>query len=290
MIGLRLIAYAVMLCVCTQSHATDISTEIGTYKKTTQRIKKVVTNLEIDSTVYIFRSRSNGFHDKRHYNKGRDNVLLIPNASGPDDITLVVWFHGLGGFSTKTFSRVFTQVKKIVGLNHSIAISIPEMPWSINTSTRRTRQGQVWRYNDEFSEYVKENVGRLSTWSNVHHGKELGSVRLVVVGHSAGGSAIAAATKEGSMCGLQFRAIVWSDASYDHWLHNAWDNCLSEMDSKICVLVRKGDTPYTRALGFMNTSKPSDNLRLRVLQRKEWTHGQIGNNALTLANIFSPGC
>jgi len=290
MTSLKFVICTLVLCICIPVYATDMTAEVGTYKKTTRRIESVIDSVGIDSTIHIFRSRFNGHYDKRHYNGKRDNALLIPNTSRPDDITLIVWFHGLGGFSKKTFLRVYTQIKKIADHNHSIAVSIPEMPWSINTNTKRTRQGRVWMYGGEFSGFVQENIDRLAMWSEVQHNKELGSVRLVVVGHSAGGSAIAAAAKEGSLCELKPQAIIWSDASYDHWLHNAWDSCLSEGASKMHVLVRKWDTPYRRAMGFMETFKPPSSLKLHVLQRKEWTHGRIGNNALMLAKIFSPGC
>ncbi len=40
------------------------------------------------------------------------------------------------------------------------------------------------------------------------HGKAIGNVRIVFVGHSAGGSAIMAAAKEGGLCRVAPEAII----------------------------------------------------------------------------------
>ena len=291
MIGGRFVL-ALALCLLTTSvSASEFNFEVGTYKKTRVRLKASVEKLKLDSASWIFRSRINGFRDRKHYNGKRDNVLLVPKSTQPDDITLVVWLHGLNGFSEKTFSRVLSQVKSVSKRGHSVAVVIPEMPWSINTRTKRSRQGKVWRHTGDFSQYIGEVKAMLSRWAYHEHSLDLGSVRIAVVGHSAGGSAINSMAIEGSLCSVKPEIIVWSDASYGGWLSSAWQNCLRSTSAEIHVLVRKWDKPHSRASTFMKANpRAAKKIRMQVLDRKRWSHGKIGDNAVDLSSIFQPGC
>jgi hypothetical protein len=111
------------------------------------------------------------------------------------------------------------------------------------------------------------------------------------VGHSAGGSAISAAAVEGSLCEVDPVAVIWSDASYGRWLQNAWGGCLNDSCIKTHILVRKWDKPYREAADFMKsfTVVPA-RVKHRVLDRKKWSHGAIGNRALMLTDVFPLGC
>ena len=248
--------------------ASDVRTEIGTYKKTKHRLETVVGELAFDSTAWIFRSRFNGVYDRKHYNGHRDNVLLVPTISQPDDITLVVWFHGLGGFSEKTFTRVLTQIQEISREGYALAVAIPEMPWSINTMTKRSRQGRVWQYPGDLGSFVQENKDRLVSWATTEHGLDLETIRVVIVGHSAGGSAISSAAVEGGLCELKPQAVIWSDASYGRWLNDAWDGCLGDSETTTHLLVRRWDKPHHNAAAFMKIFKTSPYIKYRILDRK----------------------
>ena len=282
----------ILLCLlCANTNAKVINSDIGTYEKTHTRLATVVNELEFESTSHIFRSRFNGFRDNKHYNDHRDSVLVIPTSSRPDDVTLIVWFHGLGGFSKKTFKRVLKQAKQISDEGHSIAIAIPEMPWSINTRTKRSRQGRIWKYTDDLDNFISENISLLNDWATMSYGLDTGSIRVVFAGHSAGGSALMAAAIEGSLCRLKPTAILWSDASYDHWFQKAWSGCMQDMKTNIHVIVRQWDTPHNRTSDFIDDiNHGSVHLHYHVMDRKKWTHGNIGNNALLLSQIFKPGC
>ena len=165
------------------------------------------------------------------------------------------------------------------------------MPWSINTSTKCSRQGKVWQNHGELENYVNDVILRLSAWSNNRHNVGLGNVRIVFVGHSAGGSAIASAAKEGGLCRLRPENIVWSDASYNGWLNKMWGGCVEQgTNVKLTVLVRKWDTPWKRASAFFKGIKKSDKIQYKILDSKKWTHTIIGNNAIELSDIFPPGC
>ena len=282
----------ISLCVfCTSSIAADVRPGVDTYEKTERRLTRVTDGLAFESSSWIFRSKFNGHLDRRHYNGHRDSVLLVPTSSHPDDLTLIVWFHGLGGFSEKTFRRVLSQAQEISKEGYSIAIAIPEMPWSINTSTKRSRQGRVWRRSGDFSNFILENKTLLASWAIANYGVSINAIRIVVVGHSAGGSAISSAAVEGGLCDVQPHAIVWSDARYGRWLGAAWSGCLSESGITMHLLVRKWDKPHRNAEMFMKTLKGiSPCVKYQVLNRRRWRHGDIGNRALILSDLFPPGC
>jgi len=283
---------SLVLCVASvEDSKAHVDPEMGTYKKTTARLESVLENLNFNVHASIFRSRHNGFRDHKHYNRKRDNVLIVPEAAIPDSITLVVWMHGLSGFSEKTFKRVLTQMNEITKRGHSIAVVIPEMPWSINTTTRRSRQGLVWNYPGEFDGFVNDTLEKLSSWSTSEYQLDIKNTNIVVVGHSAGGSAIASASSEGSLCDSRVTDVVWSDASYGKWLDKAYTGCLGDFSARSHILVRKWDSPYKNAEQFLQEdSKKREIYKYRVLSRKKYTHTKIGNKALLLTDLFPIGC
>jgi hypothetical protein len=263
------------------------------YNRTAKRWTNAVQSENFESISWI---RNIGTVDSKHKNKRRDNILIVPTSSRPDDITLIVWFHGLNGFSKKTFSkRIMPQIRQAVKDGNSLAVAIPEMPWSINTQTPRKRQGRVWRRPAELRKYVETLKKQLNTWSQDSHGVPIGTIRLVFVGHSAGGSALMAAAKEGSLCQLQPESIVFSDASYGRWLDISWKSCIRDIDTDLHVLVRKWDKPHKNAKRIMKYIRPgrrSANVSIfyQILNRQNWSHGQIGDSVFNLSDIFPPGC
>jgi hypothetical protein len=195
----------------------------------------------------------------------------------------------LGGFSGGEFrKRIIPQIQHFVDRDRSVAIAIPEMPWSINTRTPRGRQGKVWQRPRDLEIFVEDMLDHLEVWSTIRHGSYLGEVRIVFAGFSAGGSALSSAAREGGLCRSKPTAVLWLDATYDHWLDKAWTACLKKCKTDIRLLVRKWDDPHRNAKEFMGNLSPSviPNVSLQVLPRKTWTHGEVGNRGLIEANIF----
>lgn len=287
----RSIAALVLLLsfLISPSAIAEVNVEPGVYKKTTQRWKAAISLSSFNSDSWLWKL---GIHDRKHENNSRDSILLIPKNALPDDITLVIWFHGCSGFSQKTFNnRIIGQFTSIIENNHSVAIAVPEMPWSINTSTTCGRQGRVWRSNFSLQKYVDNLHVRLSRWASSEHEVPLGTVRTVVIGHSAGGSAIMSASLEGSLCSIKPEAVVWSDATYGRWLQRAWSGCMSGLGFDLHVVVRKWDKPHYNTRKFMrNIQRNERSIFYKVLDRKRWKHGGIGDNIINLTNIFPPGC
>jgi len=274
------------------AHAADVHAERGVYPKTVKRWKKALEHASFGSTSWIYKQHS---RDRLHISGKRDVILMVPQTANPKNITLVVWFHGLGGFKDKTFrQRLMPQMDYIVEGGNSVALAIPEMPWSANTQTPRGRQGKVWQKPGDLYKFVSEVKLRLQRWAFDVHNTKLSEVKLVFVGHSAGGSAIKSASIRGDLCRLNPEAVIFSDASYGHWLDKAWSMCLKHrVDIDLHVLVRIGDKPYYNVRRLLK-NRPDDFIKPHIyyhaLPRKFWSHTEIGNRALIVTDIFPPDC
>ncbi len=284
----------VMTLFFVSAHAkTHMHVEPGSYEVSAKRWKNAANSATFDSDSWVW---SLGFSDKYHKNGKRDTALIVPSTAVPDDVTLVIWFHGLGGFTESGFQRrIMSQLNELAKDSHSFALAIPEMPWSVNTTTPRGRQGRVWTKPGELERYVAGVRLRLEKWSMLRHNRPLGTVRIVFVGHSAGGSALMAAAKEGSLCRIGPEAIIWSDASYGYWLDATMNSCVKRLDTQLHILVRKWDKPHKSAERALKLYKRKPGLyvphiRYQVLDRRAWSHRRIGDNALELTGVFPPGC
>ena len=247
-------------------------------------------SFEGDTSVFMYESKHVGQNDKYHKEGRRKNVLVVPHSSRPDDLTLVVWFHGLGGFTEKTFSRVMTQLKTASATGHSIAVLIPEMPWSAATSTPRSRQGKIWKKSNQFKFFLDEAVSLLKTDFRRRKNIDLPTPNIIVIGHSAGGSAIMSAALEGSLCDKRVSHVVWSDASYGTWLSRANKGCLKHKRILQTIVVRKWDKPHVSAKKFFKDNPDASDDKLIVLDRRKYSHTRIGNEIVRIASLFPPGC
>ena len=295
---LMLFIVVFLMCLPAQKALASAEVHIGTntHGPSVKRWVRSIDTAPFRSTSWIWNLEAK---DKLHKNKRRDTILVVPEAATPEDITLVVWFHGLGGFGEKTFSkRIIPQISYLVGRGNSFAMAIPEMPWSVNTSTKRGRQGRVWAKPGELERYIKDLKEHLEVWALMKYGKPMGNIRVVFVGHSAGGSAIMTASKEGGLCRVAPDAIIWSDASYGHWFDSAWNGCIKGLgpDTEVHILVRRWDKPHKNAERAMRAVRRAGrrdtgpSVLYQVLGRKRWSHGRIGNNVFLLTDIFHPGC
>ncbi len=247
-------------------------------------------DLSGDSDIIIYNSKYTGLNDSMHKEGKRKNMIVIPKASKPDNLTLVVWLHGLNGFTDKTFKRVLKQVEEASMDNHSIAVLISEMPWSSSTSTPRSRQGRVFRKHNEFKNFIDEAVKIVKKKVEKQHKNQPADISVVVIGHSAGGSAIMSASQEGSLCNAHVKHVVWSDASYGSWLERANRGCLGNNATLQTIVVRKWDKPHIRSKKFFRLNVDNPAVKIEVVDRKKYTHGQIGDNIFKIANLFPPGC
>lgn len=228
---------------------------------------------------------SSGYKDKLHKRGRRDTLVMIPNSLRPthESIDIIYWFHGLTGFSKRTFQvRLAPQYAWLVNnQSYPAILVVVEMPWSRFTRTQWKRQGRVFRKPDEFLKYTKEVEG---TVSRVAALREDFRFDRVIVGHSAGGSAIASAAKYGGLCRANPTGIVFSDSTYGRWFDSTWNGCVSNYFSpkvlRIMVLGQSFGRPwkcYTRwAKRHSRSCRKIEAHRLKL----PWTHQRIGDNAI----------
>ena len=179
-------------------------------------------------TLIVTPTKSSGQNDRKHKLGNRNTVIVVSNKIDPHQpVDIIYWFHGLTGFKESTFkNRLVPQYAWLANnKNHPVILVVTEMPWSTFTRTQWKRQGMVFRRPDEFYNYtleVEEHVMRL-----IAHVPPIRFNR-VVIGHSAGGSAIASAAKYGGLCKAKPAGIVFSDSTYGNWFEKSWKGCLKE--------------------------------------------------------------
>jgi len=248
----------------------------------------------VSSTTYI--KKKSGGKDKLHRKGHRDVIVWIPKDTDlTKDFIAVMWFHGHYGYVPyRTFEdRALRQFVPLVGSKNFVVV-IPEMPWSVHTSTPTKRNSLLWTKPGDFMKFVDqvENVllnhveSKVGDVTGAKRG--LGKIDYRVVGHSAGGSTIKRLGITGDLCKLRPSMVVWSDSSYGKWLKNAWDGCLVDhRDILVKVFVAKGDSPWRRATQFMGEFQgPAKNLELHVMKKPRWSHKLVGNNIVKLSNLL----
>ena len=269
-----------------QTVTHTVTWDKGVHKKT---VKEWVTSLDkvskVSSVTYI--KKKVGGEDKLHRAGHRDVIIWIPETADlTKDFVAVIWFHGHYGFVPKrTFeNRTLKQLAPLAPTKNFVLV-IPEMPWSVHTSTPSKRNSLVWTKPGSFLQFVDQVYSVLYTHSN---GNTLGSVDYRIVGHSAGGSTIKRLGMTGDLCKLSPSLVVWSDSSYGPWLQKAWDGCLANhRDIFVKVFVAKGDWPWIRATQFMGEFQdPPKNLELHVMKKPRWSHKLVGDNIVKLSNLM----
>lgn len=263
-----------------------VEVEQGVYKKIvkewTQSVEKIST---VSSTTYIV--KKSGGKDSLHRNKHRSAIIWIPETSDlSKDFVVVFWFHGHWGYVPyRTFEdRTLKQFVPLTAHKNFVVV-IPEMPWSVHTSTPTKRNSRLWLNPGDFMSFVDQVYSTLYN----HNGRsDLGNIDYKVVGHSAGGSTIMRLAVTGDLCKISPSLVVWSDSSYSAWLDRAWNGCLSKNSHiRVEVLVAKHDWPYKHATRFVKQfgKNPPEQLNLQVFNRP-MTHKLIGNNAVKLSNLL----
>jgi hypothetical protein len=271
------------------AHANDlIITNSSTYHITKEAWKKayqelVQENKTARGTTYIAPLKGNGYSDKLHKNKARDTVLFIPeNIDFKKPIDFIYWFHGLGGFKERDFRTRVLRHTKNIKKNKNYIIIIPEMPWSTNTSTPKTRQTRVFQKEGQFSLFTNSVIKIVDSLFSTT--PVIGNVCLL--GHSAGGGTLMSISKSKGLDWLYNQKkigtikIIFSDAAYGYWLSTTWKHFKSKQNGvEYLLLTRKGGKPYRLTMRFLKKFKTiPKNIKHTIFKRKK-THEWIGNNS-----------
>jgi hypothetical protein len=260
---------------------------LGLYRKNLERWQSVLDEYQLPGGSWLGVIEGNGAVDFRHFNKQRDALIYVPHITDRGkEITMVLWFHGHSGFRLDS-NRVVNSIKNLDNLGKNYVLVIPEMPWSINTSTRRKRNHWAWntkRSEHENLELFYENVSKI-----LHNEFKVRVSHTIVIGHSAGGSAIKMAAKMGNLDVIRPKKIVFSDAGYGAWTDGAWKwHVRSHKNCEFILLVRKGDRPYMNTLRFLRKFKKKvpKNIILKIFPRREWTHRRIGDSSMFMDVVW----
>ena len=186
-------------------------------------------NQSVRGGTFIGPLPGNGARDKLHKNGARNTIIFVPQTVNFEmPVDLVFFFHGLNGFKERDFrTRVLRHTKALSLTNPNYIVVIPEMPWSINTSTPRGRQGRVFYRKNQFSLFVDSTIAVIvaifdpsDVRANMCVKKNICQFKfgdVILTGHSAGGSALKSISKSGGMDELytKFNArgvkVVFSD-------------------------------------------------------------------------------
>lgn len=289
------VAIFLSLCVPFSLHASEVITYVhpSSNAKPAKWMYDAMYQNGIRGTLIVTPTVTSGSRDKYHRRGHRDTIIVIPMGLEVATSTDVIyWFHGLTGFKEKTFkTRLGPQYSWLVNEQMFPAILvITEMPWSWFTKTRWKRQGKVFRKPDQFHSYTKEIESIIMSHLGVDR-----DIRFdrVIIGHSAGGSAIASAAKSGGLCKSKPVGVVFSDSTYGNWFNKAWRGCLKKYSStsqvRIIVLGQSFGSPWKRYSQWqkknMMSSRRIEAHRLPL----PWTHGRIGNNVIPFVYYGFPG-
>ena len=297
---------------------TILITESRTYYKTKRTWQNtydtlIKNNGTVKGAAFIAPIKGNGYHDSRHRNGARDTIIFVPSTTKFNkSIDIIFYFHGLGGFKERDFkTRVLKHTKSFKGRNYIVVI--PEMPWSRNTSTPRSRQGRVFSKKNQFSTFVtsvvkvvvtlfepspvKRNNCMLRNICQFNFGK------TILVGHSAGGSTLMSISKSGGLDWLYKKnsphslKVIFSDAGYGRWTDATWKNFKSKnfnTSTKFILLTRKWDRPHKNTKRFLKKFKNKPINIKHVVFNRSTTHAGIGDQALSwvykLLESESSGC
>ena len=275
-----------MLLCATPTTAADNIYSPDVYPRTTRAWQTSVNQHSLGGVSWLGVVPGNGAVDTKHRNRARATLIYVPSTfDRHQPYELVFFFHGLGGFGSLN-GRVGNSVLAMEKQNRNFILVVPEMPWSANTSTPRSRQGYAWRgsRHEDLNLFYSSVLGILRTTFYIDPNIK----QITLIGHSAGGSALRSAARSGALDIIRPNLIVFSDAGYGTWTDQTWDNYAARSGTRFVLLVRQGDRPHRHTMRFLRRfgSQVPENIRLIVYPRRSWSHTRIGNESMILSHGF----
>ena len=289
-------------CQDSVCNLTRVLADSKAYKVNVKRWKASLKERPLAGVSWIGPLAGNGKRDRRHKNGGRDTFIFVPYAIDfSKEVTLIVWCHGLGGFKLQS-PRLSDSIDQLLVQQKNFILVAPEMPWSTNTSTPRKRQSFVWNGRGEESFAVFYTSAMRTIITNFHpdkktrdlcrlHGrcKSPANLKNIIIGHSAGGSAVRMAAKTGGLNIMSPDLIVYSDASYGRWADQTWKYYVKQHpECRFILLVRKGDKPYNNAQRLIKSlgSQHRRRIEIKIFDRRRWSHRDIGDRSMYMDIVW----
>jgi len=277
----RLFSFLVFVCCLLQA-----SVSTADHKTTKAMWESKIHQLNIYGSTGVWQYQKDGLNKAG----SSEALFFLSSSSKSDDLTVIFWFHGCGGYSERTFNtRLAPQLKKLEDQNRSYAIVVPELFWSKNTTLACTRQGRSFRKPGTLISFVDNSLVKINLALNDSGKEKSVNPRLVFIGHSAGGSVIKAASVSGDLCKIRPAEVVWSDSTYGRWFSTAWSHCLSKGHSNTVVLVRKWTKTWKNFRRFIINQPLKEFIKVRSYGGKIY-HKTIGDNAIEFSEVFPDGC
>ena len=104
------------------------------YAQTVQNWDNAVSQFNLDGVSWIGHVHGNGLKDRKHKNKSRDTVIYVPGTGIIQNDTMVIlYFHGLGGFSKREFmNRIGPNLKRLSDEGLNYIFIFPELDPIVN--------------------------------------------------------------------------------------------------------------------------------------------------------------
>ncbi len=241
---------------------------------TQQAWYEALTLRNIQGKTVITKIPSNGKDDAfNRIDTGRDTILFAPATTDfTKPVDILYFFHGLGGFGLDMYERVIPQAKILSEKNKNVVIIFPELPWSRGTFSEdkpnsqnpriQGRESLAWNGQDsnflQFHQDILQILNQQFANNNFQKGK------IILVGHSNGGSALGQAAKQGALNSINPDVITFSDADYK-WqsqlaAQNVWDNYVKNNPQvELNLLVQsspdaEGQKPFKYAQEFLSAN------------------------------------
>lgn len=248
----------------------------------------------VTGSYWMGRVPGNGYRDPSHVHNARSAFIYIPkhfNASEPYD--LIFFFHGLTGYFKNTNGRyehrVTMAMREMDDRVRNYILVFPEMVWSHFTSTPRGRQRVVYDGIDQ-ENFPTFYAAVMSTIKN-HFGLDAKPNRTIMIGHSAGGSALRAISTSGMMDVIKPELVMWSDSAYGSWLSEFHHNFKNQSNTKVVVfniVDPNPKYPWSKTNAFLDSigGKPNNYQIIPLHYGEGWSHAKIGNNVLQMSETY----
>ena len=136
------------------------------------------------------------------------------------------------------------------------------------------KKNEFFNYTQEVEEHIVRLLGKNKKFR----------FDRIIVGHSAGGSAIASASMHGGLCKVKPIGVVFSDSMYGRWFDRSWRGCLRKAMQtrkfRILVLGQSFGKPWKNYVRWQRSNKRQAKTIEAYKLFLPWTHGRIGNNII----------
>ncbi len=187
----------------------------GTYKS----FRKTAETCPYQLRVYYGHIPGNGEADQKNRPNARTSIVVAPWYFDPTQPwELIYFFHGLGGFQSKTFSnRIIPNIKKLIKEKRNFVYIKPQLGHgafghrdgqtdSFNPSKHPGRGGDFSIYHSNILKIIQKHI----TTTNISYDK----MQISMYAWSAGGATIGRIAASGAMAKIKPHRIFFADAEY----------------------------------------------------------------------------